>query len=72
VIALRSTAGKASRIVARMNGPAGLSRADAGVIVTEYGVADLRGLSLAQRRERMIPLAHPDHRAALDRTEDQI
>jgi acyl-CoA hydrolase len=77
VLALPSTAGPsaagtASRIVARLNGPAGLSRADAGVIVTEYGVADLRGLSLARRRERMIAIAHPDHRAALDRTEDQI
>ena len=47
------------------------SRADAGVIVTEYGVADLRGLSLARRRERMIAIAHPDHRAALDRMEDK-
>jgi acetyl-CoA hydrolase len=65
VIALPSTAGTASRIVTRLNGPAGLSRADAGVIVTEYGVADLRGLSLARRRERMIAIAHPDHRAAL-------
>jgi acyl-CoA hydrolase len=55
---------------------AGLSRADTGVIVTEYGVADLRGLSLARRRERMIAIAHPDHREALeaaagDGTEDQ-
>jgi acyl-CoA hydrolase len=65
VLALPSTAGTASRIVARLNGPAGLARADAGVIVTEYGVADLRGLSLARRRERMIAIAHPDHRAAL-------
>jgi acetyl-CoA hydrolase len=63
--ALPSTTGTASRIVARLSGPAGLSRADAGVIVTEYGVADLRGLSLARRRERMIAIAHPDHRAAL-------
>ena len=60
-----STAGTASRIVARLSGPAGLSRADTGVIVTEYGVADLRGLNLARRRERMIAIAHPDHRAAL-------
>jgi acetyl-CoA hydrolase len=64
--ALPSTTGTASRIVARLSGPAGLSRADAGVIVTEYGVADLRGLSLARRRERMIAIAHPDHRAALE------
>jgi acetyl-CoA hydrolase len=71
VLALPSTAGPstasaASRIVARLHGPAGLARADAGVIVTEYGVADLRGLSLARRRERMIAIAHPDHRAALE------
>src|SRR5690349_2550151 len=66
VLALASIAGTASRIVARLNGPAGLARADAGVIVTEYGVADLRGLSLARRRERMIAIAHPDHRAALE------
>lgn len=76
VIALPSTtvqpatgpcsAGTVSRIVARLNGPAGLARADAGVIVTEYGVADLRGLSLARRRDRMIAIAHPDHRAALE------
>jgi acetyl-CoA hydrolase len=61
-----STAATASRIVARLNGPVGLARADAGVIVTEYGVADLRGLSLARRRKLMIAIAHPDHRAALE------
>ncbi len=66
VLALPSTAGPASRIVAALTGPATLSRADAGVVVTEYGVADLRGLTLAQRRQRMIAIAHPDHRAALE------
>jgi acyl-CoA hydrolase len=66
VIALPSTAGTASRIVARLSGPATQARADAGVIVTEYGVADLRGLTLAQRTERIITIAHPDHRAALE------
>ncbi len=65
VLALPSTAGPVSRIVAGLTGPATLSRADAGVVVTEYGVADLRGLTLPQRRERMIAIAHPDHRAAL-------
>jgi acyl-CoA hydrolase len=34
-------------------------------------VADLRGLSLARRRKLMIAIAHPDHRAALDRMEDK-
>jgi acetyl-CoA hydrolase len=65
IIALPSTAGSASRIVARLSGPVTLARADTGVIVTEYGVADLRGLTLRQRRERMLSIAHPDHRTAL-------
>jgi acyl-CoA hydrolase len=67
IIALPATAGPASRIVARLSGPATQSRADAGVIVTEYGVADLRGLTLSQRRERVLAIAHPDHRAALEK-----
>ena len=71
VIALPSTAGAASRIVASLSGPASLSRADAGIIVTEFGVADLRGLSLAQRRERMLAIAHPDHRTALEVAPDR-
>ena len=66
VIALPSTAGAASRIVARLSGPATQARADAGVIVTEYGIADLRGLTLAQRAERMLAIAHPGHRASLE------
>ncbi len=65
IIALPSTAGSVSRIVASLSGPATLARADTGVIVTEYGIADLRGLTLAQRRERMLAIAHPDHRHAL-------
>jgi acetyl-CoA hydrolase len=67
VIALPSTAGAASRIVAALSGPASQARADAGVIVTEYGVADLRGLTLSQRRDRMLAIAHPDHAEALER-----
>ena len=78
VIALPSTAvspagDTVSRIVGRLTGPVTLGRADAGVIVTEYGTADLRGLTLPQRRERMLAIAHPDHRPALaadDQEED--
>ena len=65
IIALPSTAGGVSRIVAQLSGPATVTRADTGVIVTEYGVADLRALTLAQRRERMLAIAHPDHRGEL-------
>jgi acetyl-CoA hydrolase len=67
IIALPSTAGNGgSRIVASLSGPVSTPRSDAGIFVTEYGIADLRGLTLRQRRERMLAIAHPDHRGALD------
>ncbi|MEZ2391935.1 acetyl-CoA hydrolase/transferase family protein [bacterium RCC_150] len=65
IVALPSTAGGASRIVSSLSGPVSTSRADAGLIVTEFGVADLRGRTLSERRELMLSLAHPDHRNAL-------
>jgi acetyl-CoA hydrolase len=70
VIALRSTAGREqrSRIVARLSGPVSTARSDAGVIVTEHGIADLRGKSLRERRRLMIDIAPPHARAELDAT----
>lgn len=65
IIALPSTAGDSSRIVRRLSGPVSTSRADAGVFVTEFGVADLRGLTFTERQERMLSIAHPDHRGFL-------
>ena len=38
---------------------------DTIIIVTEHGVADLRGLSPKQRVDRVIAVAHPDYREAL-------
>ena len=35
------------------------------MILTEYGAADLRGVPLDRRFERMLAIARPDHRAAL-------
>lgn len=66
VVALPSTAGPHSRIVSALSGPVSTARSDVGVIVTEFGVADLRGVPLRARRERLLAIAHPDHRAALD------
>ena len=34
-------------------------------VVTEYGVAELRGASIADRARRLIAIAHPDHRDEL-------
>src|SRR5690606_14393309 len=67
IIALPATAlgGTRSRVVGRLDGPVSTPRADAGLIVTEYGVADLRGCDLRERARRMIDIAHPDFRDAL-------
>jgi acyl-CoA hydrolase len=70
IIALPSrTGGKAdvARIVARLNGPVSTARSDACIVVTEHGVADLRGLSLSQRVQRMLAVAHPEDRERLAR-----
>ena len=65
VVALASRARHGSRIVARLSGPVSTPRGDAAVIVTEHGVADLRGLTLAQRVERMLAIAPAECREAL-------
>ena len=65
IIALPSTAGSHSRIVARLGGPTTIARSDAGIIVTEFGVADLRGLTLNQRMDKLLGIAHPDHQSRL-------
>jgi len=67
IVALRSRAGGKSKIVKRLSGPVSTARADAGIVVTEHGVADLRRLSIEERIRRMIDIAHPDDREALER-----
>lgn len=68
LVALPSTAGNNSRIVARIaSATVSTPRSDAGIIVTEHGVADLRGLSLRQRAKAMIAIAAPEFREELER-----
>lgn len=43
----------ASRVVERLSGPVTVGRSDAGIVVTERGVADLRGCTLAERERRL-------------------
>lgn len=56
-----------SSIVPALNGPVSISRADAGIIVTEFGHADLRGRSLSERGAAMLAIAHPAFREQLER-----
>ena len=68
IIALPSTTpdGKHSRIVAILAGrPISVPRGDIDLVVTEYGVADLRGRSFSERAERLRAIAHPDFRDRL-------
>lgn len=67
IIALPSAAKDTSRIVAPGEGigPVSLSRFDIDVVVTEQGIADLRGLDHHERARAMIAIAAPDHRDSL-------
>jgi len=68
LIVLPSAVGtKASRIVCKLSGPVATPRSEAGVIVTEQGAADLRGCTLRERAKKMLGIAHPAFRAALER-----
>lgn len=71
IIALPATAkgGSVSRIVGNIaSGIVTTPRSDADLIVTEYGAADLRGQTLAERARRLIAIAHPQFREQLTRT----
>ena len=69
VIALPSTTedGRRSRIVGALGAgvPATIPRAAADVVVTEFGVAHLRGRDLTKRADALIAVAHPDFRDRL-------
>jgi acyl-CoA hydrolase len=69
IIALPATAkgGTVSRITAELSGPVTTARSDVDVIVSEFGAAELRGQTLAERTRRLIAIAHPDFREELAR-----
>ncbi len=71
IIALPSTAagGTASRIVDHLREGAGVvtTRAHVRTVVTEWGVAELFGLSLRERARALTAIAHPDFRDQLRR-----
>lgn len=70
IIALPSTAkgDQQSRIVPQLKPGAGVvtSRGDVNYVVTEYGIASLRGKSLSERARALIDIAHPKFRSDLE------
>ncbi|MCE2392907.1 MAG: acetyl-CoA hydrolase/transferase family protein [Proteobacteria bacterium] len=71
IVAFHSTArkGSVSRIVAsfRPGTVVTTPRADTHYLITEFGSADLKGKSVAERARAIVGLAHPDFREDLNR-----
>ncbi|SHI86937.1 4-hydroxybutyrate CoA-transferase [Dethiosulfatibacter aminovorans DSM 17477] len=71
IIAMPSTAsgGKFSRIVPLITEGSALttSRNDVHYVVTEYGIANLKGKTLKNRAKALIEIAHPDFRDELQK-----
>jgi acyl-CoA hydrolase len=69
IVALQATAkrGSVSRIVPQLpaGAPVSVPRGDIGLVVTEYGIADLRDKSVDGRAEALIGIAAPDFRDEL-------
>ncbi len=47
-------------------------RIAADTIITEYGIAKLKGLTQRQRALALIGIAHPDHRAELKKKAEEL
>ncbi|MBP8657171.1 MAG: acetyl-CoA hydrolase/transferase family protein [Fervidobacterium sp.] len=71
IIALRSTAkrGSVSTIVPMLEqgSPVTIPRQDLDYVVTEWGIAHLRGRSAGERAKKLIAIAHPDFRKELEK-----
>jgi acyl-CoA hydrolase len=74
IMALPATAknGAVSRIVMTLSGPVTTARSDIDVVVTEFGAAELKGRTLAERARRLVAIAHPKFQSALDKAAWEI
>jgi acetyl-CoA hydrolase len=75
IIALQSTNRDRtrSRIVAKLaDGVVTTPRAEADLVVTEHGIAELRGRTLAERVHALVAIADPAFRGELERAGDRL
>lgn len=75
MVALPSTAkgGRVSRIVPRLgDGVVTTARGDADIVVTEHGIAELKGRSVGERARALIAIAHPDFRRELTAAAERL
>lgn len=75
IMAMPSTArkGTISRIVANLTPGSAVTtlRTDVDYVVTEHGIAHLKGKTLRERAEALIAIAHPDFRSELQKAYDE-
>jgi acyl-CoA hydrolase len=78
LICLRSTGVHEGQVVSHIVGllPEGsvvsTPRHHTGVVITEYGAAELTGLTVSERAHLLVDIAHPDFRADLRKVADQL
>src|ERR1700761_2410903 len=67
IIAFQSAVkrGTVRKSVAKLSGPVTTPRTDVHHVVTEHGVANLKGMSSTERAHALIGLAHPDYQRRL-------
>ncbi len=78
LICLRSTAERNGEVVSRIVGgpPQGsvvsTPRHHTGVVITEFGAAELTGLTVRERAHQLVDIAHPDFRPTLRKEADAL
>ncbi|MBU6267382.1 MAG: acetyl-CoA hydrolase [Sphingomonadales bacterium] len=72
VLGATAKGGTISKIAPALSGPVTTARSEVDVVVTEFGAAELKGQSLAERAKRLVAIAHPDFREELDRAAFEI
>jgi acyl-CoA hydrolase len=65
VIALRSTTRRGASTIVTTPEVVSTPRCDVEVVVTEHGIAELRGVDDDERARRLVAIAAPEHRRAL-------
>lgn len=64
--------GRISKVVPHLEGPVTTPRTDVEYVVTEHGVANLKGMSSTERAKALIGLAHPAFRDQLSAAAKQM
>ncbi len=70
IIALRSLTAKGTSTIVATVDQVSTQRSDVDLVVTEHGIADLRDVGDAERAERIIAVAAPEHRTMLERSRE--